>query len=69
MQEHSLFRAALVAYDAVTHCATVSLLDSPTASLAGVPCSEQCDSADLTAGKRCLVLIAPDSQALLIATW
>jgi len=56
-------------YDAGAHSATVTLLQGPTASLAGVPCAEQCDAADLTAGTPCLVLITDDSQAILLATY
>ena len=62
-------RATITAYDAVTHTATVTLLQGPTASLANVPCARQCAAADLTAGTPCLVLISEDSQALLLATY
>ena len=52
-----------------THTVSLSLLDCPTAGMAGVACSEQCTAAELTVGKRCLVVIALDSQALVIATY
>jgi len=64
-----LYRATITGYDAGTHTVSLSLLDCPTAGMAGVACSEQCTAAELTVGKRCLVVIALDSQALVIATY
>ena len=64
-----LHRARIVAYDSGAHTATVTLLEGPTASIAGVPCADQCLAADLTAGQQCLVLITADSQAVLVATY
>jgi hypothetical protein len=61
--------ATISGYDASTHTATITLLQGPTASLADVPCAEQCAPADLTAGTPCLVLITDDSQAILLATY
>jgi len=61
--------ATVTDYDSGTHTATITLLQGPTASLADVPCADQCDAADLTAGTPCLVLITDDSQAILFATY